>query len=100
MHVNAEFADQASDHDPSVARLPLPLTFDSLCGLARLYSLDPAVADGLCDKLASAASQTNTKTRDNLLQAFRNQVDAQTGKALTAAQAATLKDLSLRLQGL
>jgi predicted extracellular nuclease len=98
VHVNAEFADQASDHDPSVARLPLPLTFDSLCGLARLYSLDPAVADGLCDKLTSAASQANTKTRDNILQAFRNQVDAQTGKALTAEQAATLKELSLQLQ--
>jgi len=98
VHVNAEFADQASDHDPSVARLPLPLTFDSLCGLVRLYSADPAVADGLCDKLASAASAPNATTRANLLQAFRKQVDAQTGKAFTAPQAATLKDLSLRLQ--
>ena len=34
-----------------------------------------------------------------MLAAYRNQVDAQTGKALTAAQAAILKQLSLQLQG-
>jgi predicted extracellular nuclease len=30
VHVNAEFADQASDHDPTVARLYLPRTLDHL----------------------------------------------------------------------
>src|SRR5262249_54414196 len=34
VHVNAEFADQASDHDPSLVRLTF-VTYDSLCSLTR-----------------------------------------------------------------
>jgi hypothetical protein len=95
VHVNAEFADQASDHDPSVVRLPF-YTFTSLCTLVRSYSTDPAVADGLCDKLASAGAASGTARR-NILNAFRNQLSAQTGKSITADQAAILLQLLTEL---
>jgi len=91
VHVNAEFADQASDHDPSVVRLPF-YTFASLCTLVRSYATDPSVAQGLCDKLASAAAASG-KARSNILNAFRNQLRAQTGKSITAEQAAILLQL-------
>jgi predicted extracellular nuclease len=91
VHVNAEFADQASDHDPSVVRLPF-YTFTSLCTLVRSYSTDPSVAAGLCAKLSDAAAASGKK-RSNTLDAFRNQVRAQTGKSLTADQAAILLQL-------
>jgi len=37
-------------------------------------------------------------TRDGALNAYRNQLDAQTGKSVTAADAALLKSLSTALQ--
>src|SRR5262249_12190545 len=95
VHVNAEFADQASDHDPSVVRLPF-YTFTSLCTLVRSYSTDPAVADGLCDKL-TAAARASGKARSNILDAFRNQLRAQTGKSITSEQAAILLQLLTEL---
>ena len=58
---------------------------------------DPKVADDLCDKLTNAESARNENARAGLLGAFRNQVDAKTGKGLTPAQAAELKLLSTRL---
>ena len=68
-------------------------TFSSLCWLAGSYATDPAVAAGLCDKLAAAQSATDrgqTAVAANVIRAFDNLVNAQTGKALTADQAATL----------
>jgi hypothetical protein len=73
------------------------VTFDSLCGLVRAYSTDAKVADELCTKLAQAEAAPTRPARDGLLGAFRNQVDAKTGKGLTSAQAAELKLLSTRL---
>ncbi len=73
------------------------VTFTSLCDLVRSYSTDPQVADDLCDKLAQAEIAPNGNARAGLLTAFRNQVDAKTGKGLTPAQAAQLKLLSTRL---
>lgn len=71
-------------------------SFSSVCSLAQSYSTDPAVASGLCDKLSAAAassSRGNTTATTNQLRAFDNQVAAQTGKALTSAQAETLTTL-------
>jgi uncharacterized protein len=99
VHVNAEFAEQASDHDPSVVRLRI-VTFTSLCDLAKEVVTDPSVASGLCDKLnaaAAAAARGNTAVKDNQLKAFRSQVDAQIGKSISAADAALLESLSMRL---
>ena len=47
-------------------------------------------AEGLNAKLTAAAKAPNANARSGQLGAFENQVRAQTGKALTAAQADTL----------
>lgn len=85
----------SSRTEPVVAVLVVT-SFESVCALAHSYSTDPAVAAGLCSKLAaaqSAASHGELKTEANILRAFNNQVSAQTGKALTSKQADTLSTL-------
>ena len=76
------------------------VTFDSLCALTRTLVTKADVAQSLCDKLVAAAAADaagDTKKRENTLAAYRKQVDAQTGKAITTANAALLKRLSLEL---
>ncbi len=79
------------------ATVQVAVTFDSLCALVRSWSTSKDVADGLCSKLAAAADSAargNTSAKANQLKAFKSQVDAQTGKAFTAEQAATLARLA------
>ena len=56
VHVNAEFADQASDHDPQVTRFTLP-SFDSVRALVHLYSTSSTVTDSLVADLTTAETQ-------------------------------------------
>jgi hypothetical protein len=70
------------------------LTFSTLEDLVAEFSTSPDVTSGLNDKLIAASKATNTRTRDNQLNAFENQVRAQTGKALSAEQAQILIDLA------
>ena len=56
------------------------------------------MTSGLNDKLAAAAQAKTAKVRDNVLDAFANQVRAQTGKALTAEQAQLLLELANTLR--
>ena len=65
------------------------MTFKSLQNLVSRFSTSADVTSGLNDKL-DAASKAKGAARGNLLSAFTNQVRAQTGKALTADQAAVL----------
>jgi GH35 family endo-1,4-beta-xylanase len=66
------------------------VTFTSVANLVQRFSTDPDVTAGLTDKLAAAAGSANKTPRDNQLRAFINQVRAQTGAALTPAQAQVL----------
>src|SRR5207245_8851465 len=50
VHGNAEFADQASDHDPSVVRIELNDT-STLCGLSVRVSAQDGIGSSLCAKL-------------------------------------------------
>ncbi|HWL32843.1 MAG TPA: ExeM/NucH family extracellular endonuclease [Gaiellaceae bacterium] len=76
------------------ATVAVVVTFDSLCDLVRVYVDKQDVADSLCDKLdAAEAKRARTGVTD--LKAFVNQVEAQSGKSMTATEAATL----IRLAG-
>ena len=76
------------------ATVAVVVTFDSLCDLVRVYVDKQDVANSLCDKLdAAEAKAARTGVTD--LRAFVNQVEAQSGKSMTAAEAATL----IRLAG-
>jgi len=74
-----------------------PLTFDGVQDVVALLSSDPDVTAGLNDKL-DAAAHANAKARGNILNAFENQVRAQTGKALDADEAAILIALAEALK--
>jgi FG-GAP-like repeat/FG-GAP repeat len=69
----------------------------SLCSLARRFSARTDVAASLCAKITSIASAPNADAKSGKLAAFDNQLAAQTGKALTAAQAAVLRQLAASL---
>ena len=61
--------------------------------LVTQFVTDTAVAQGLTDKLnaiATAIAQANAQAKAGAVGAFINQVRAQTGKSITAEQAATL----------
>jgi len=74
------------------------VTFTSVANLVQRFSTDPDVTAGLTDKLAAAAGSANKTPRDNQLRAFINQVRAQTGAALTPAQAQVLITLGEALR--
>jgi len=99
VHVNAEFADQASDHDPSVVRI-LMNDEATLCALAQRVAAKNGAAQSLCAKLdnaAAARSRGNLKAAENILKAFTNEVNAQRGKAITEEYADLLILLASRL---
>jgi predicted extracellular nuclease len=99
VHVNAEFADQASDHDPSVVRI-LMNDESTLCALAQRVVTKTGVANSLCAKLDNAAAARNRgdlKAAQNILKAFMNEVNAQRGKAITTDDADLLILLAGRL---
>jgi predicted extracellular nuclease len=95
--VAAKIQDKDGGVSEYGATVRVVVTFDSLCALVRAYSSDPSVADMLCAKLADAAAASTATARAGHLNAFRNQVDAKTGKAFTPEQAAVLKLLSTSL---
>jgi uncharacterized protein len=95
-NVRGKIRDKDNGETTYTAVVNVVVTFDSLCELVRAYSTDLGVADSLCEKLARAAATTGA-AREAQLRAFRNQVDAKTGKAFDAAHAATLKELSTHL---
>src|SRR6266480_2558576 len=99
VHVNAEFADQASDHDPSVVRI-LMNDEATLCSLAQRIAGKDGIAISLCVKLGNAAAardRGDLKAAQNILKAFTNEVKAQRGKAIGADDADLLILLASRL---
>jgi hypothetical protein len=86
VHINAEFSDQLSDHDPSVLKVAIQPTVDNLCAYVAEIVQPAGLANSLCVKL-----------RHGQLAAFAHEVDAQAGKALTDDQAELLKGLAKQL---
>jgi len=92
--LSATAEDVAGNVGSGSTTFTVSVTFPSLANLVTRFSTNPDVTAGLNDKLAAAAAAKSAKTRGNLLDAFASQVRAQTGKALTAEQAAILLRLS------
>lgn len=98
--LTATATDNAGNTETVSTSFTVQVTHESLCALARSYSTNQGVANSLCAKLAAAADASGrgqTTAAANMLEAFRNEVAAQSGKALTPAQAATLAQLSRAL---
>jgi len=99
VHVNAEFADQASDHDPSLVRILLNDT-STLCALIRRVTAKDGVGSSLCAKLENASAardRGDLKAAQNIVKAFANEVNAQRGKAFATEDADLLILLAGRL---
>jgi predicted extracellular nuclease len=92
VHVNSEFADQSSDHEPQLTRFTLP-SFASVCTLSRQYSTSTSVADSLCADLDAAATAPDASSKQAALAHFASTVRAQTGQALNFNQADILLHL-------
>ena len=76
------------------ATVQVQVTFASLCSLVRQYADKEGVANALCSKLDAAAAKSDRKGQEADLHAFVNQVEAQSGKSLTAEEAAVLVALA------
>jgi hypothetical protein len=91
---------RASDHDPVIVGVQHVATFASVCVLTRYYVSDQDVEDSLCEKLAAAAAadeRGNERAKRQLLAAYVNQLEAQSGKSLTAEAAELLAGLAEEL---
>ena len=98
--VGGNVRDDDGGETPYTATVQVIVSFDSLCDLTKLYVDSADVAQSLCDKLAAAkaaAAAGKTKTKENILDAYVNQVEAQSGKSMTAAEAEILTDLAEQL---
>jgi hypothetical protein len=93
-HTYTATATDAAGHTGSATLVfEIRATATSLCSLATTLSTKPGVASSLCAKLdAAAASQArgDVKAHENQIEAFKNEVAAQAGKAFTGANAAFL----------
>lgn len=98
VHVNSEFADQISDHDPQAARFGLTaVTAGALCSLVESVVDKEGIASALCAKLEAAAeseARGNANAKAGHIGAFINQVNAQRGKSISDADATRLIDLA------
>jgi hypothetical protein len=66
------------------------VTSTSLSHLVSQFVSDPSVVQGLNDKLSAIATAASPTAKAGMVGAFISQVQAQTGKSITAANAAIL----------
>jgi hypothetical protein len=95
---SASAQDVAGNVGTKSTTFTIGVTFSSLEALVSRFSTSLDVATGLNDKLIAASKAKSANTRGNQLNAFANQVNAQTGKALTEEQAQLLLALAATLQ--
>ncbi len=82
------------------APTPVSITFAGLCDLTKQFVSKPGVAHSLCVKLDAAqdaAGRGNSTAEAGALGAFIHEVSAQSGKSITAANAALLIGLARTL---
>jgi hypothetical protein len=85
--VQASATDMAGNVTSTSTSFTIAVSCPSLTSLVKTFVPDSGVANGLNAKLSAACSAPNANAKAGQIGAFDNQVRAQTGKALTAAQA-------------
>jgi hypothetical protein len=97
MAFSAIATDTAGNVGTASTSFTVGVTLDSLCHLVDRFVAKKGIQNSLCQKLdqaAKAAGRGNDKTHDNILGAFLNEVSAQSGKAMSTADADTLTSLA------
>ena len=98
--VSASATDRAGNTGSTSATFTVTVDARGLCELVRSFTRNHGIANSLCVKLraaAAAAKRGQTKTQQNNLAAYASEVEAQSGKAFTAAEAAALLSLARAL---
>jgi hypothetical protein len=95
--LDATATDVAGNTGTGSTTFTVIVTFDSLANLTEQFVSQHGIANSLTSKLsaaASAASRGNDSAKAGALGAYINELSAQSGKALTAAQATLLQQLA------
>ena len=98
--LNAKVFDLAGNITAASNSFTVTADEASLCSLVKEFSTNSGIARGLCAKLdavAAAQARGQSMVEANDLNAFENQVAAQSGKALTADQSTLLTDFAKML---
>ena len=96
-HLDLGIADKDGGTTEYRATVEITVTYASLCTLTQSLVTGSGISSSLCKKLdaaAASAARGNANAHDGQLGAYRNELDAQAGKALTAGGAALLQSLS------
>ena len=91
--LSATALDNAGNRSGATAGFTVSVTSGSMCNLVRRFVSHHGIANSLCVKLdaaAAAEARGNLKAEAGALNAFALEVKAQTGKHITAANAAIL----------
>jgi hypothetical protein len=92
--------DLAGNSTTATATVTVGVTYASLCGLTELWVEKAGVAHSLCVKLQNAAAaeaRGDMNAKAGLLDAYRHELEAQSGKSVTPEHAAILIELSRAL---
>jgi hypothetical protein len=95
--LTASAIDKAGNVGSGSGSYTVKATANGVCTLVQAWVSKSGVANSLCVKLQAAAASRargDNNAADNQLAAFRNDLEAQSGKSITAAHAATLASLS------
>ena len=94
---SASATDKAGNTGNGSTSFTVSVTYSNLCSLTRQFVSQSGVANSMCIKLSeaeAAAARGSPQAKAGALDAYRSEVAAQRGKALTAQQAEILIQLS------
>ena len=89
--------DLAGNSTTSTVTVTIGVTYESLCGLTERWVEKAGVAHSLCVKLQNAAAaeaRGDMNAKAGLMEAYRQELEAQSGKSITPEHAAILTELS------
>ena len=98
--LTATATDRAGNTTTETTTFEVFVTYEALCSLVQQTVDQAGVANSLCAQLRAAeaaAGRGQADTAANIVSAFKNEVAAQSGKAMTAQEAATLTQLADQL---
>ncbi|MFL6557226.1 MAG: OmpL47-type beta-barrel domain-containing protein, partial [Bacillus sp. (in: firmicutes)] len=97
---SAQATDLAGNSSKGTTEFTVKVTYNSLINLTKKFVTDSGVANSLTAKLDAAIQSErrgNTNAMDNQLDAYVNEISAQSGKALTNEQANLLSQFAKEL---
>jgi hypothetical protein len=93
----ATATDLAGNETSQTTTFVVVVDATGLCRLTQRFVTEPGVAHSLCGKLTNAGVAKTPQARAGMVNAYRNELAAQSGKSVRAADAATLSSLASSL---